>query len=49
MARKVLTEGGYTFTASTRTVLINKYIPRENLILITLEFIIRHWVNYCQF
>ena len=35
MARKVLTEGGYTFTASTRTVVINKYIPRENLILIT--------------
>lgn len=35
MARKVLTEGGYTFTASTRTIVINKYIPRENLILIT--------------
>ena len=35
MARKVLTEGGYSFTASTRTIVINKYIPRENLILIT--------------
>jgi hypothetical protein len=35
MARKVLTEGGYSFTASSRTIVINKYIPRENLILIT--------------
>jgi len=35
MARKVLTEGGYSFTASTRTVVINKHIPQENLILIT--------------
>ena len=35
MARKVLTEGGYSFTASTRTIVINKYIPRENLMLIT--------------
>jgi hypothetical protein len=35
MARKVLTEGGYTFNASTKTLVINKYIVRENLILIT--------------
>ena len=35
MATKVLTEGGYTFTASTKTVVINKYIPQESLILIT--------------
>lgn len=35
MARKVLTEGGYSFTASTKTVVINKYIPQETLILIT--------------
>jgi hypothetical protein len=35
MARKVLTEGGYSFTASTKTVVINKSVPRENLILIT--------------
>jgi hypothetical protein len=35
MARKVLTEGGYSFTASTKTVVINKYIPQESLILIT--------------
>jgi hypothetical protein len=35
MARKVLVEGGYTFTASTKTVVINKYVPQESLILIT--------------
>ena len=35
MARKILTEGGYTFTPSTKTVVINKYIPQENLLLIT--------------
>ena len=35
MARKVLTEGGYSFTASTKTVVINKYVPQESLILIT--------------
>lgn len=35
MARKVLTEGGYTFTASTKTVVINKHIPQERLTLIT--------------
>jgi hypothetical protein len=35
MARKVLTEGGYSFTASTRTIVVNKYVAQENLILIT--------------
>lgn len=35
MARKVLLEGGYTFTPSTRTVVINKAVPRETLALIT--------------
>ena len=35
MARKVLTEGGYSFTASTKTVVINKHIPQERLTLIT--------------
>jgi hypothetical protein len=35
MARKVLTEGGYSFTASTKTVVLNKHVPQENLILIT--------------
>lgn len=35
MARKVLTEGGYSFNPSTKTVVINKYVPSENLVLIT--------------
>ena len=35
MARRVLVETNYTFTPSTRTILIQRYIPRERLILIT--------------
>jgi hypothetical protein len=35
MARRVLYENNYTFTPSTRTLVINRYIPRERLILIT--------------
>ncbi len=35
MARKVLHETSYTFTPSTRTIVINKYIARERLVLIT--------------
>lgn len=35
MARKVLTEGGYSFNSATRTVVINKYVARETLVLIT--------------
>ena len=35
MARKVLTEGGYSFTASTKTVVINKHVQQEALVLIT--------------
>lgn len=35
MARKVLHETGITFTPSTRTVVIPKYISRERLVLIT--------------
>ena len=35
MARKVLLETGYTFTPSTRTIVIPRVIPRERLILIT--------------
>lgn len=35
MARKVLLETGYTFTPSTKTLIINRAINRENLILIT--------------
>jgi hypothetical protein len=35
MARRVLLETNYTFTPSTRTIVIQRYIPRERLILIT--------------
>ena len=35
MARKVLFENGYTFTPSTRTITIPKYIARERMVLIT--------------
>lgn len=35
MARRVLYETNYTFTPLTRTLVINRYIPRERLILIT--------------
>ena len=35
MARKVLTEIGYVFTPSTKTLVIPKYIMQEKLILIT--------------
>ena len=35
MARRVLYETNYTFTPTTRTLVINRYIPRERLILIT--------------
>jgi hypothetical protein len=35
MARKVLLEAGYSFTPSTGTIVFNKSIPRERLILIT--------------
>lgn len=35
MARRVLYETNYTFTPSTRTIVIQRYIPRERLILIT--------------
>jgi hypothetical protein len=35
MARRVIYETNYTFTPSTRTILIQRYIPRERLILIT--------------
>jgi len=35
MARKIILETGYTFTPSSRTVVIPKYIPRERLVLIT--------------
>ena len=35
MARKVLLETGYTFTPSTRTLVIPRVIPRERLVLIT--------------
>ena len=35
MARKVLLETTYTFTPSTRTVVIPKVIPRERFILVT--------------
>lgn len=35
MARKVLLETGYTFTPSTRTIVFNKAVQRERLILIT--------------
>jgi hypothetical protein len=35
MSRKVLLEAGYTFNPSTRTIVFNKAIPRERLILIT--------------
>jgi hypothetical protein len=35
MARKVIVETGYTFTPSTKTIVIPRVIPRERLILIT--------------
>jgi hypothetical protein len=35
MARKILLETHYTFTPSTKTVVIPRYIPRERLLLIT--------------
>ena len=35
MARKAILETGYTFTPSTKTVVIPRTIPRERLILIT--------------
>lgn len=35
MARRVLYETNYTFTPSTKTIVIQRYIPRERLILIT--------------
>jgi hypothetical protein len=35
MARKVLHETNYTFTPSTRTIVIPDHIPRERLVLIT--------------
>ena len=35
MARKVLHETGITFTPSTRTIVIPKYVSRERLVLIT--------------
>ena len=35
MARKVLLETGYTFTPSTRTIIIPRAIQRERLVLIT--------------
>ena len=35
MARKVLLETGYTFTPSSKTLVIPRVIPRERLVLIT--------------
>jgi len=35
MARKVLLETGYTFTPSTKTIIIPRVIPRERMVLIT--------------
>jgi len=35
MARKVIVETDYTFNPATRTIVLNEYIPRERLILIT--------------
>jgi len=35
MARKVLLETGYTFTPSTKTLIIPRVIPRERMVLIT--------------
>lgn len=35
MARRVLLETNYTFTPSSRTIVIQRYIPRERMILIT--------------
>jgi len=35
MARKILFDTAYTFTPSTATIVIPRYIPRERLILIT--------------
>ena len=35
MARKILNETAYTFTPSTKTVVIPRYLPQERLILIT--------------
>jgi hypothetical protein len=35
MARKILNETAYTFTPSTKTVVVPRYLPQERLILIT--------------
>jgi len=35
MARRVLYETNYTFTPSTKTIVIQRFIPRERLVLIT--------------
>jgi hypothetical protein len=35
MSRKILLDTAYTFTPSTRTIVIPEYLPRERLILIT--------------
>lgn len=35
MARKILRELNYTFTPSTRTIVLPVYVPRERLVLIT--------------
>lgn len=35
MARKILFDTAYTFTPSTKTIVIPRYIPKEKLILIT--------------
>lgn len=35
MARKIIEDTGYTFSPSTKTITIPKYIPRERLLLIT--------------
>lgn len=35
MARKILLETGYTFTPSTRTIVIPRYIRRDRMVLIT--------------
>lgn len=35
MARKILLDTAYTFTPSTKTIVIPRYIPKERLILIT--------------
>jgi hypothetical protein len=35
MARRIIEDTGYTFSPSTKTITIPKYIPRERLLLIT--------------